>query len=658
MLRQVLSEEGCIRSPFSLLRQMALCCLFLSLLGLGFWFYSFGLSGPFLLDDFNNLATLANSGQVDSWHKLVSFAQSGFAGPTGRPIAMLSFLLDDNSWPSSPAYFKATNILLHLLTGVVLFWLSVELGRALGWESMRVESVALVTVAIWILHPLHVSTVLYVVQRMTILATLFATTSLLCYLLARKQWQRGRGLYAGFLLVGVVLSFILSVFSKENTATLPALLLLFEWVLLSRAVAEPATAVSAAATTKWRRLVIPVLSIGATMIIGYLLMQLFKGWHAEWSHRDFTLQERLLTQPRVLWAYLSSLVMPLASTAGLYHDGFLLSKSWLQPVSTTAALIGWGALLVGSILYRQRFPILVFGLWFYLIAHLIESSVIGLELYYEHRNYFPSIMLALVLSYYLHELGKYRYVIAGLAISVYSAQLAARTSLWADEAMLTLVWSHNAPHSERAQLKAARLWVDGGEYLKARDLTARVISRYPERPNAYLLTILFDCMSSLQSDPKPTSFYHAAGESLRHYRWDPTTLKYFEAVHAMKQASDCQAYSWLQQIDLLQDLLTNRGAERAGEKAKVFRLMARAELARGNLVAGEGYYHRAFQVDHSPDAGMLFVSELANAGHVKSAGTILALAEAAFREQGDDYKGNLVAADFSFMKRQLAKRLD
>ncbi|MCO6442370.1 MAG: hypothetical protein J5I81_15135, partial [Nitrococcus mobilis] len=84
----------------------------------GAWLlYRRGLSGAFLFDDWSNLALLGDQGTIDSLTKIISYLLSGFAGPSGRPVALASFLLDANTWPAAAEPFKQTNVLLHLLNG-------------------------------------------------------------------------------------------------------------------------------------------------------------------------------------------------------------------------------------------------------------------------------------------------------------------------------------------------------------------------------------------------------------------------------------------------------------------------------------------------------------------------------------------------------------
>src|SRR6185503_15490980 len=73
-----------------------------------------GLHGVFLFDDFANLPALGAFGPVDNWTAFTRYITSGTADPTGRPLALLSFLIDAHNWPADPFSFKRTNLILHL----------------------------------------------------------------------------------------------------------------------------------------------------------------------------------------------------------------------------------------------------------------------------------------------------------------------------------------------------------------------------------------------------------------------------------------------------------------------------------------------------------------------------------------------------------------
>jgi hypothetical protein len=157
----------------------------LLIIALTWWAYAPGLHGPFLFDDFANLPALGAIGPIDNWPSFWRYVTSGTADPTGRPLTLLSFLVDAHNWPAAPYSFKRTNLIIHLLNGALLYPLLTKLGQALAVDTYRSRTAALFGTTLWLLHPLLVSTTLYVVQREAMLPATFVLAGLLIWLHGR-----------------------------------------------------------------------------------------------------------------------------------------------------------------------------------------------------------------------------------------------------------------------------------------------------------------------------------------------------------------------------------------------------------------------------------------------------------------------------------------
>jgi hypothetical protein len=149
-----------------------------------------GLRGPFLFDDIPNLRPLQDwlSG-LTGWHEVLFGNRSGLFG---RPLSMLSFILDAKLFGMAPFSFKLTNLLIHLACGALIYALLHRLLLRDPHLHQRAALAALAISAIWLLHPLQVSTVLYIVQRMAQLSALFILLALLAYVHGREALEQGR----------------------------------------------------------------------------------------------------------------------------------------------------------------------------------------------------------------------------------------------------------------------------------------------------------------------------------------------------------------------------------------------------------------------------------------------------------------------------------
>jgi len=109
--------------------------------------------------------------------------------------------------------------------------------------------------------------------------------------------------------------------------------------------------------------------------------------------RAFTMGERLLTEARVIWMYIYWLILPDTRQFTLHHDNFPISHGLFDPISTLTSILGLIALIALAWKLRQRFALLSFGVAFFLAGHALESTVVPLELVFEHRNYLPGFGL-------------------------------------------------------------------------------------------------------------------------------------------------------------------------------------------------------------------------------------------------------------------------
>lgn len=119
-----------------------------------------GLNGPLLLDDGNNLAPL---GAIENGTLSIGeYVFGSHEGALSRPVSNASFMLNWLLWGDNLMAFKAVNVLVHLLCGVVVFFLArALLGIAYTQHAPRtIAAAALFTCAMWLLAPLFVSTVL------------------------------------------------------------------------------------------------------------------------------------------------------------------------------------------------------------------------------------------------------------------------------------------------------------------------------------------------------------------------------------------------------------------------------------------------------------------------------------------------------------------
>ena len=435
-----------------------------------------------MFDDFVNLDALGNSGPVDNWNTFWRFITSGVADPIGRPLAMLSFLIDAHDWPADPAPFLRTNLLLHLINGVLLFTLLRRLERALDYPdtSAKAETTALLATGLWLLHPLFVSTTLYIVQREAMLPATFVLLGLLAYSRGRAQFSETNGAQGvGWMVAGVVLGSLLALLCKGNGILLPLLV----WVLEATVFGTvPSSRINRLAEKKLLGIKASLLILPSVVVFAYLLIPLSR-LNTPLANRSWTIGQRLLTEPRVIVDYFGLLLVPRSISTGLYNDGYVVSQSLWQPAGTLPALLLVSGLIALGFRLRARAPVWSAALLFFFAGHLLESTDIPLELYFEHRNYLPALLLFWPLA---RAICRWR-ISAGARVGVAATMLALlavityqRAELWGHPDVLVALWAKQNPGSSRAQAASAIAEVNAGHPERA---VARLAPIWRQRPN-------------------------------------------------------------------------------------------------------------------------------------------------------------------------------
>ena len=438
------------------------------------WFaYAPGLAGGFLFDDLVNLSALGVTGRVDDTATLLRYLTSGSADPTGRPLALLSFLLDARGWPADPAPFLRTNLLLHLANGLLLFALLRRLGRGLDDDAPQVIAAALIGAALWMLHPLFVSTTLYIVQREAMLSTTFVLLGLLAYVHGRLALPVSPKRGTAWMVAGIGGGTLLALLCKANGILLPLLAWVLESTLLSRGAEGAAPSLR---RSKGLLLVLPSVMLGV-----WLLTQL-RTLDEAIPYRDWTLGQRLLTEPRVLLDYLELLFVPKAMSTGLFNDDYAVSTGWFQPAVTVFAAIAIGVLLAAGFGLRRRAPAVAAAILFFFAGHLLESTVVPLEIYYEHRNYLPAALVFWPIGRALvawRRPGWQRATVAIAIVALLGTTTWQRARLWGDQDALARAWALQNPRSSRAQAVAAMSEMRVGRFVEAERRLAFALAANP-----------------------------------------------------------------------------------------------------------------------------------------------------------------------------------
>ena len=471
--------------------------------------YANTFQAPFVYDDINYITKNdPNVHMTDlSWDQLKTAALDG--KPKNRPIANISFALNYYFGRENPFGYHLVNLFIHLMTGAFLFILirqTALLDASLKYQAeappgLSADWIAFLAVLIWLVHPVQTNAVTYMVQRMTSLAALFYILSLVLYIQGRLAMQKKRLAKASLYFSSCVIAGFCAVFTKQNAGMLPVFILLYEWFFFQDL--RP---------IRSKRLIFGgFTAILVFFAIGffYLGADPFERILAAYQRREFTLPQRVMTEWRVILYYVGLMVFPQSERLLLDHD-YPLSDSLVAPFTTGISAVMIVAILFVALYSAKSRRFLAFCLIWFLGNLVIESSVIGIEIVYEHRLYLPSMLMYALAVFLLSRWLKSKYSVMAVFVAialVFSLWTYQRNQVWASDVTF---WKDVAKKSPR----------------KARPLQNLAYSLQQDGQQAQAITYY---EASLEIEAHPAVYFNLGLSYVKEKR-------YVEAVDAYLQA--------------------------------------------------------------------------------------------------------------------------
>ncbi|MBI9075441.1 MAG: tetratricopeptide repeat protein [Desulfatibacillum sp.] len=401
--------------------------------------YANTLDSPFVFDDVPFIAKNAHIAITDfSWTSLKNVAFS-----STRPLTNLSFALNHYFTRDNVAGYHMVNMFLHALAGLGLYFLILSL-FAIPAFSKKYGSpgwIPFLGAMLWLVHPIHTSAVTYIVQRSSVMASMFCLWSMAAYIQARVS-TLNRQKWLGAL---SLCFWLLAMASKEIALALPFAILVFEWLFFHDFRKDWAGPFA--------------LILAGFSLLAILGAFIFLGSHPldsilyDYKDFDFTIQQRLLTEPRVIVHYLSLLAFPYPGRLILDYD-FTPSTALLNPTTTLASLALILGLFAASLGLAKKHRLVSYAVLWFLITLFLESSFIALDLAFEHRLYLPSVFPLVAVAVTALSLKKFRKLaVAALlcAIVLFGAWTIQRNQVWQTDLGLWQDTVSKAPNNARAQ---------------------------------------------------------------------------------------------------------------------------------------------------------------------------------------------------------------
>lgn len=586
--------------------------------------YSRGLNGAFLLDDLGNLLGLERV-KGGGWQDAISFL-SGGVGPGGRPLSLLTFLLQSESWPD-PVPFRAVNILLHsfnfLLVSLFVYQVvSIAWRPFSGHGWLQIAVVTFIALA-WAVAPIQLNTVEYIIQRMTILSTTFVMVGLntWVYLTLNEKAEFGgdekKIRRMAYVTLTYSASLIAAVFSKESGALLPVfigVLVIFFGFKKSL-------------TTFERRWYLFLVFAPLVAYVIFFLLNSTYYFDKAYQTRDFDVWGRLLTQPIIVLEYMQKIYFPWGQQFTLFNENYPVSTNVWQP-SVLYPLAIIGSLLLLAFVVRKRQPLIGFGICFFFGGHLLESTALPLELYFEHRNYLPSLGLWITLVGLLMLIPVSRirncvmiltFIFASVA---YSAITIVEAKVWERPLLQAARWYELNPGSHRAHGHLARTLVEHDRYFEAASLYKNSLASFPRDVSKPLLWLELECSKEALPNVAQSDLYKTAEQADYYHE----TINVVASLVGKIEAGACNSRVPNLLLDTLFILLANPNYDL--KEVDINIAIARIFFALGRYIDSREFLERANKDANRLDITIGQIQVDLALGNVESANTLLGEAKA------------------------------
>lgn len=449
--------------------------------------YSNSLSGSFQFDDLQ-ITDRPNLHVVDLSYE--SLKGTLFWLPNQkkiyRPIPCLTLGLNYYFGRGNPFGYHLVNITIHILCAMAVYvflqtLLSIPGIRPSFASKYRYE-IAVIATFLFAFHPIQTNVATYIIQRMTSMAALFYIISVTGYISFRRQTlsDREKSPFKKYLCLSIsIISGVFSFLCKENSAILPLTILFTDYVFFYNLSAE-----------QERKNLKKIYAISLFLVLAVLAYagpkELISSLET-YKTRDFSLTERLLTEPRIIFYYLYLLFIPNINLLNLNHD-VLISKSLFNPPQTLIAISFIVLLVMAAYFLRRRYNLLSFIIVWFIGNLVIESTIIPLELIYEHRTYLPGVLIFFLISfsfvYVSKNIVRNEKVILCVALllilygnGTYLRNFVFRTpiSLWYDVVQ-------KSPNLARAHANLGKHYMDRGLNLEAKREMTKALEIDPNMP--------------------------------------------------------------------------------------------------------------------------------------------------------------------------------
>jgi protein O-mannosyl-transferase len=558
-----------------------------------------------------------------------------------RPIPMASFALNYYFGGHYAFGYHLVNILIHIVNGVLIYFflkftLLIQVKnnqfKTIGIKENANNNpltynhdifwIVFFSALLWLVHPLQTNSVTYIVQRMNSMAALFFLSSILLYIQGRNiqiknlsdqptraKKSKSASYLPYFFYTGSLTAGFISLGCKETSATLPFFVLLYELFFFQNLRSE-----SIKKLLLFSLIVIVSILLIFLAAIGFQFLSYY--FDLYYAGYNFTMSQRVLTEFRVIIYYLSLIFFPHPNRMNFDYD-FPLSHSLIDPVTTVFSLSFIIILLAVAFFFAKKEKILSFAILWFFGNLVIESSIIPLDIIFEHRTYLPSILISLIFVIAIWRLIKYDklkiFILSGFVVllSFWTLQ---RNSVWENSISLWQDCVKKSPNKDRPHADLGRSYELAGRLDEAIEEFEKTLKINPLHQFAlrnmglamYKKGNLDESISfyrkALQSDPYLAEAHNDLGvalidkkkleEGISHYQ-QAIQLK---PTHPEAHANLEKAMRGLSQINnLIAETLKKSKDDPINPEH--YQQLGFLHYRKGNFDAGMEYYQKALSLD-------------------------------------------------------------
>ena len=548
----------------------------LVLLAIGAAIYAGVLTHDFLPNWDDNEYVVANSAiRGFSLTNLKAAFSQYFVG-NYSPLQIVSYMADYTLWGLKPGGFLLTNVILHLLNGLLFYGILVRV------DGERVR--AFVASFLYLCHPVQVESVAWVSQRKNVLALFFFLIAMWCYVRYRRE-KSGRP--AGLFYAGAFLAFTAALLTKSVTVIFPLVLLLYDFCYDS-------------GESFRKRLAdkIPFLVAAAVVALLALNSQSIEAGGGRVGYHGSGPVDTMLTMVTVFVRYLGMLVWPMGLSAAYAPEIRTGLDGAVVSAALVLAVVGAG----GLVLFRKERRLFFWYALFWVGLLPVSQIIPIVTLMNDRYLYFPLLGAAplitgvafLLVNKVRQERRQMVTVLLCLLIASLPVLSWSQTRVWNNSLTLWSDATRNEPRSLLAWLHFGAALESSGKTSEAYAAYLRAVALKPKTINQGDLLYYADalgCLGSLTLRSNPTEAINWFTQSLAAHPLNRNALKGMGILYTMMNQPEV-GRPYLEK-------LTTAYPEEAGG----FVLLAENRTVAGDLVGAERFFTRALSLDPaSPQA--------------------------------------------------------